>query len=260
MSRPALAAWLLLCTPAALFAQADQKPPGAPQDANAAYKSLQDDMTKAIQAWRTEAQKAVQAAQEKGEDMPAIAMRPPTKEFIARAQELAEQWQGKPEAVQFLGFVIGRASDEQNAVRKAIRTLASDHAESAQIADVLPMLEYAGRFGDEATVSKLLDTVIEKNQDTACQAKALIVRGSMRLAAAETDEARALASADLKRVASVTKDAELLAQAKGALFEIENLQVGCTAPEIAAKDVEGVDFKLSDYRGKVVLLDFWGFW
>jgi peroxiredoxin len=31
-------------------------------------------------------------------------------------------------------------------------------------------------------------------------------------------------------------------------------------PDIVAKDTDGVDFKLSDYRGKVVLLDFWGFW
>ena len=36
--------------------------------------------------------------------------------------------------------------------------------------------------------------------------------------------------------------------------------VGCEAPEIVAKDIQGVEFKLSDYRGKVVLLDFWGFW
>ncbi|MBT7257007.1 MAG: redoxin domain-containing protein [Planctomycetaceae bacterium] len=32
------------------------------------------------------------------------------------------------------------------------------------------------------------------------------------------------------------------------------------APEIAAEDIDGVKFKLSDYRGKVVVLDFWGDW
>ena len=36
--------------------------------------------------------------------------------------------------------------------------------------------------------------------------------------------------------------------------------VGALAPEIAASDLDGVPFKLSDYRGKVVLLDFWGNW
>lgn len=32
------------------------------------------------------------------------------------------------------------------------------------------------------------------------------------------------------------------------------------APEISGPDIDGKDFKLSDYRGKVVMLDFWGNW
>ncbi len=48
--------------------------------------------------------------------------------------------------------------------------------------------------------------------------------------------------------------------AKAAIFEIRNLSVGKTAPEIDGEDTDGVKFKLSDYRGKVVLLSFWGTW
>ena len=36
--------------------------------------------------------------------------------------------------------------------------------------------------------------------------------------------------------------------------------VGKPAPEIEAEDIDGNKFKLSDYRGKVVMLDFWGHW
>lgn len=36
--------------------------------------------------------------------------------------------------------------------------------------------------------------------------------------------------------------------------------IGEEAPEIVGKDLEGVEFKLSDYRGKVVMLDFYGDW
>jgi cytochrome oxidase Cu insertion factor (SCO1/SenC/PrrC family) len=36
--------------------------------------------------------------------------------------------------------------------------------------------------------------------------------------------------------------------------------VGALAPEITGSDLDGNAFKLSDYRGKVVLLDFWGMW
>jgi len=44
------------------------------------------------------------------------------------------------------------------------------------------------------------------------------------------------------------------------LFELRNLGIGKTAPEIEGEDVDGKKFKLSDYRGKVVVLDFWGDW
>lgn len=37
-------------------------------------------------------------------------------------------------------------------------------------------------------------------------------------------------------------------------------KVNDPAPEITGEDVDGTEFKLSDYRGKVVVLDFWGFW
>jgi AhpC/TSA family len=32
------------------------------------------------------------------------------------------------------------------------------------------------------------------------------------------------------------------------------------APEIVGEDIDGKPIKLSDYRGKVVMLDFWGNW
>ena len=44
------------------------------------------------------------------------------------------------------------------------------------------------------------------------------------------------------------------------LFEIEHLQIGMVAPDFEAQDETGASFKLSDYKGKVVVLDFWGFW
>jgi len=36
--------------------------------------------------------------------------------------------------------------------------------------------------------------------------------------------------------------------------------VGSVALEIDGEDIDGQRFKLSDYRGKVVVLDFWGNW
>jgi hypothetical protein len=44
---------------------------------------------------------------------------------------------------------------------------------------------------------------------------------------------------------------------KAELFEFRNLLVGKEAPDIEGVDQDGKRFKLSDYRGQVVLLDFW---
>ncbi len=38
------------------------------------------------------------------------------------------------------------------------------------------------------------------------------------------------------------------------------LQIGVTAPDFSATDAAGQPVKLSDYRGKVVILDFWATW
>lgn len=50
------------------------------------------------------------------------------------------------------------------------------------------------------------------------------------------------------------------AMAGGALFELKNLQIGMVAPDIHGEDADGVAFNLYDYRGRVILLDFWGYW
>lgn len=49
-------------------------------------------------------------------------------------------------------------------------------------------------------------------------------------------------------------------QARQWLFEINQLQLGMVAPETTGIDLDGKEFRLSDYRGKVVLLSFWGDW
>ncbi len=85
------------------------------------------------------------------------------------------------------------------------------------------------------------------------------------LAALDPDELRKEAEDLLEDVvaqyASVASGGDTLGkQAAGELFELRHLALGRVAPEVIGQDVDGVAFKLSDYRGKVVVLDFWGFW
>ena len=62
-----------------------------------------------------------------------------------------------------------------------------------------------------------------------------------------------LANGDVKTAAGGTVGEK----AKSALFEIRHLGLGKETQDIEGEDQDGKRFKLSDYRGKVVLLDFW---
>jgi hypothetical protein len=64
----------------------------------------------------------------------------------------------------------------------------------------------------------------------------------------------------LSQVRKDYKDTEYATKAENAIFEIEHLAIGKVAPDFDAADQNGRQFRLSDYRGKVVVLDFWGFW
>ncbi len=72
--------------------------------------------------------------------------------------------------------------------------------------------------------------------------------------------------AKLEKLASEYADVEvrpgktLGAMLEAEIFEIKFLSIGKTAPDIDGEDIDGVAFKLSDYRGKVVVVDFWGDW
>lgn len=56
------------------------------------------------------------------------------------------------------------------------------------------------------------------------------------------------------------KQSFLVKTAAQELFELRHLAVGKTIPEIDSEDTEGNKLKLSDHRGKVVVLVFWGTW
>ena len=118
----------------------------------------------------------------------------------------------------------------------------------------------------------VLKAVIEKNTHREEKAAALYALGAIHFKNFDASADRVSGEASKNKAlecfqqlntdyAEVTIQGFKLADfAAKMLFEMTNLQVGCEAPEIEGKDAEGVSFKLSDYRGKHVIVIFWGGW
>src|SRR5262245_43015910 len=173
---------------------------------------------------------------------------------------------------------------------RAIAIILRDHVKSDKLGETCKRVQYGFRKECET----FLRTVLEKNphrdvQGQACLRLALFLNGRLNrldLLAGQPDLTRryegiygkdyldALRGQDRgKAIAEVEAVFEQAAEKYGdvklpfggtvsdnvktELFAIRHLAVGKEAPDIEGADQDGVRFKLSDYRGKVVLLYFW---
>jgi hypothetical protein len=154
----------------------------------------------------------------------------PIADLTARAQKSAKAFVGTEDAVQFLAWIVQNAGTEQAAIASAVETLISDHIESDALVAVSANIGRMGNILGAEKAKQLEQTLFDKSPNPA-------VKDNINTARARVAE-----------------------RAAGALFVAERLQIGMVAPDIEAPDLDGVTFKLSDYRGKVVVIDFWGDW
>ena len=134
------------------------------------------------------------------------------------------------------------------------------HADSDQIVLLLPMLR-PGVPQHDRWLEQLLDKTTNK------QVKGnILFNTATQLAAYNNADAEKRAVEIFKYIEqnyATSVDARqrpLGPLATEQLFILQNLSIGKVAPDIEGTDLDGVAFKLSDYRGKVVVLDFWGDW
>lgn len=152
---------------------------------------------------------------------------------------------------------------------KATQILIKHHLNNEQMGMICLQLGMQGATGAE----KLVRAVAEKSKSHAAQGMALLGLGQMLFARsnqpdideAERDRVRAEAKKTLRTVVDKYADVDAGRRnagdwASGVLFEVEHLAVGLPVPDLEGEDLEGAAFKLSDYRGKVVFLDFWAHW
>ena len=281
-------------TALAAGAQASPSPQPSPPDAKAEspamkeYAALKADYDKAYKDYVS----AYQSAKTDEDRQKAGALRPKPEEWSAKFKAIADKHASDPAAAECLAWIV--QNDRTAATQQdALDALLAKHLASLAIARVCQSLEYSTAPNAET----FLRTALEKGanhetQGRACYtlARVLSARSSLaervksgeqmpgnldqwygkgfteKLQKADPAALREESEKLFERVVAKFGDLSwygertLGVKATGDLFEMRNLGIGKTAPEIVGEDENGKAIKLSDFRGKVVLLDFWGFW
>jgi hypothetical protein len=244
---------LLACVPALGAADDKDKAGDQPPTPAAQFKALADQFQAAQRAFSKAYQQAKTDAERKkvfGEKYPK------PQDYAGRFLELAKKHPADPAAIDALAWIAtnvrsGKENDE------ALEVLFRDHVQSEKIGAVCSMLVYSQAPG----VEDKLRAVVEKNPHHATQGQACYALASYLHRRGKSAESEKLFEQVAEKYADVKHWRGSLADAaKGDLFEIRQLAIGKEAPDIEGEDIDGQKFKLSDYRGKVVVLDFWGHW
>ena len=185
----------------------------------------------------------------------------PAAAFATRFETLASAGDGRALVWQLENLRhIGLKGKARNVKReRCYEQLFTKHVTVSWFGDVLTQAwKDRRRFADEK-FSAYLDATRQGNKHAEVRAQsgyylAVIDAGS------EDETTRELGFAALEALIAELPDTTWAEQAKQDLFLLRDRAVGAMAIDFDGKTVDGEEFKLSDYRGKVVLLDFYGFW
>jgi peroxiredoxin len=219
--------------------------------------------------------------------------------YVGQFLKLAESAPDDQAAVDSLIWIVDNGGSRPD-VNRAVELLASKYPANKRLGEVAPSLVTPLANSLAASADKLFEAIIAKNPDRvaqgqACMALAEYFEGAARIARSLNDKAQAglsrfffrsqgadeasIATASQQNPDELAKRSEVMfARAKGEyvdvrdfvrivdhkvqakLWESANLGIGKAAPEIVGEDINGKPLKLSDYKGKVVVLIFWGDW
>jgi len=232
--------------------------PGPVSVASLEYRTLLDKVNKQRLAY-SQALREAKTAEERQKAIQQNYPRP--AKFSGQFLELAKRHADDPVALQALVWIVSNVRTGKDA-GEAIDLLIKNYIEDKAMISVCQRLMRS----TSPQAQRLLEQVLEKSphreaKGQACFGLMMQLKYATRSNPAKETELVKVAErvisdfADIKYYRGTIGDA-----AKRELYEIQNLGIGKTAPEIKGEDISGVKFKLTDYRGKVVVIDFWGNW
>lgn len=189
----------------------------------------------------------------------------PANSYVDKFLQLAQAHPDSHVASQALLWVIQNARGNAAMTKTVLAELEKNYADAKGIEEAFPSLVYIPGADPEPLFRK----VIETHPDRKAKALAAYFLASYLNRQSQygqgNEHAQEEAVALLKRVDNEFPDVKYRGKTlkeviEPLLFELTRLQIGMEVPEIAGEDVDGAAFKISDYRGKVVVIDFWGDW
>lgn len=223
------------------------------------YESILDDYEGA----QRDLLRTLQRARSDDERRKVAEVGPDAGPCAARLLALALAAPADPVAPEALAWVVrNRPSLPEG--RQAAAILARDHLPSRLLGPICRSLEDCGWDSEPILRAILAGSPHREVRGHACYslARALKNRANRGVdapaASRAADEMLALASERYGDVAVRGKPLAELVEVER--FELDNLAPGKTAPEFRGVDTGGRPMRLSDSRGKVVVLVFWGTW
>jgi hypothetical protein len=182
---------------------------------------------------------------------------PQAEAYSRRLLELARKHPKDPVAFDALAWVVTNDRYGER-INETLEILLRDHVESEKLGQVAQAMVYSSA----REPAKTLENIVEKNPHREVKGIATYTLGLVKKGQDKEPEAEKLFEQVVEKFGDVRDGfrGTLADAARGQLYEIRNLAIGKVAPEIEGEDVGGRSFKLSDYRGKVVVIDFWGDW
>jgi len=255
---PILASVLSLVLPATSALAADDPAPAAQPTASKGiagetFAQISKEMNDAQQAFM----EVYRKAKDDAERQKLVEEKYPRPEkYTGRFVAFAEKNPDDPTAIEALTRVVGMARTGSD-YDKALSLLTGRYVDNPKLGDVCQSLIYSGDPSAEAT----LKTILDKSPQREVKGQACYALGAWNMQRNNSAEAEKRFEQVIESYADLKSYRGTLGEAARAqLFEARNLVVGKVAPDIQGEDVDGKTLKLSEYRGKVVVLDFWGDW
>jgi len=187
------------------------------------------------------------------------AFRPKYEAFATKYPGTEQALTAKLRLLEFTGAIRDDEAAMHAAAGKCVDGILSEFPRSEQL-EKLPSMWY---LFDQAKFAGVMKALADPAQPDRVKAAVLLHDGTALMGNKRTDEG----AAKLTEILTKYKDVPYrystygeVADAKLNPHDPATLAIGKAAPEIVGKTMDGKPVKLSDFKGRVVVIDFFGDW